>query len=512
VTAAVAVNTENAPRPDRLLAGRYRLERVIATGGMAQVWEATDEVLARKVAVKVLLPHLAGDEAFVARFRAEAVAAARLAHPSIVSIYDTCSDDGDEAIVMQLVRGTTLRQYLDQHGALDPPRAVAIAAQVADALDVAHRAGLVHRDIKPANILLGSDGRVMVADFGIAKAADAGDLTVTGTTLGSVKYLAPEQVTGDAVDARTDVYAVGVVLYEMLCGRAPFVADTDAATALARLHRDPMRPRQIRAGIPKPLEDIVLRAMARDPAARYASAGDLRTALRGTTAADPSPLLANDDATVATGSDVHLRTDPTGEVPRFTRTERSWLVPTVIIVIVAVGLAVAGVLFSRTDTGRSLLRKATPAAAPPAAVSITGAQAFDPLGDGSENDDEAHFATDGKADTSWTTVGYNTRTFGRLKTGVGLYVTLTDASKLATLHVTSPTKGWSASVYVAASPGESLADWGEPVDTKHGIDGDASFDLHDKSGAAVLVWITDLGDGPPRVHTELSEITVTGSA
>ena len=206
-----------------LLAGRYRLDRLIASGGMAQVWEATDEVLSRRVAVKLLHPHLAADATFVARFRREAVAAARLAHPSIVAIYDTHSDAEVEAIVMELVRGHTLRQELDSRPGrvLEPGEASAIVAQVAEALDVAHKAGVVHRDVKPGNVLLSEDGRVMVTDFGIAKALQEseGDLTVTGTTLGTVKYLAPEQVEGGPVDARTDVYALGVILYELVCGR-----------------------------------------------------------------------------------------------------------------------------------------------------------------------------------------------------------------------------------------------------------------------------------------------------
>src|SRR3954447_11475909 len=244
---------------------------------MAQVWEATDEVLARRVAVKVLHPHLAADESFVARFRREAVAAARLSHPAIVSIYDTCSEGDCEAIVMELVQGTTLRDLLDERKWLEPGQAVTIIAEVADALETAHQGGVVHRDVKPANILLSPDGRVLVADFGIAKAG--GDLTTTNTTLGTAKYLAPEQVEGHAVDARTDVYALGLVLYEALCGRVPFQADTETATALARLHQEPMRPRNIRAGIPKSLEDVVLKAIAREPDARYPSAAAFRAAL-----------------------------------------------------------------------------------------------------------------------------------------------------------------------------------------------------------------------------------------
>src|ERR671910_726960 len=238
---------------------------------MARVWLGTDEVLRRSIAVKVLHQHLADDDKFVARFRHEAIAVARLSHPSIVNVYDTCSDDGIEAIVMELVRGRTLRQRLDE-GAVDPWSAANIAAQVAGALSVAHAAGLVHRDIKPANILLSEDGRVKVGDFGIAKAAESADLTQDGSFLGTAKYLAPEQVEGKPVDGRTDLYGLGVVLYEMLCGRVPFEADTSSATALARLHSDPQRPRLVKPGIPRELESITMRLLARSPDARYRAA------------------------------------------------------------------------------------------------------------------------------------------------------------------------------------------------------------------------------------------------
>ena len=224
----VPPTTERFDRTGTLLAGRYRFERRIAVGGMAEVWEAVDQVLDRPVAIKVLHPHLAGDQAFVERFRREAIAAARLTHPSIVAIYDTHSSEGEEAIVMELVRGMSLREHLDDNGSLTAPEAVTIGVRVAEALATAHRAGLVHRDIKPANILLCEDERVMVADFGIAKLTDA-DHTTEGTVLGTAKYLAPEQVSGTTVDARTDLYSLGIVLYEMVCGRVPFSGDTDTA-------------------------------------------------------------------------------------------------------------------------------------------------------------------------------------------------------------------------------------------------------------------------------------------
>ncbi|MDP9072311.1 MAG: protein kinase, partial [Actinomycetota bacterium] len=282
----------------RILAGRYRVVRAIARGGMAEVWEGHDEVLARAVAIKILHPHLSDDQDFLERFRREAVAAARLAHPGIVATFDTGTDDGVAFIVMELVPGRTLRQAIEEGGPLAPAVAVRVAAEVADALDHAHRAGLVHRDVKPANILLvehdGHTGpllQVKVADFGIARQQAQGirQLTATGAVVGTAKYLAPEQVVGRTPDARTDVYALGVVLYEMLCGRTPFQAETELATALQHVRSDPTPPGQFRPGLPPSLEGAVLRAMAKDPDDRYGSAAEFRTALLAVAGEDGSP-------------------------------------------------------------------------------------------------------------------------------------------------------------------------------------------------------------------------------
>lgn len=246
---------------------------------MATVWEAHDEVLDRPVAIKILHRHLTEDVTFMARFRSEAVAVARLHHPSIVAVYDTCHDMGVEAIVMELVRGRTMREYLDEHPVLDPDEVLSIAGDVADALASAHRAGIIHRDIKPANILLSDDGRVLVTDFGIAKIHGQTDLTTTGTMLGSVKYLAPEQVEGAPVDPRSDLYALGVVLFEATCGRPPFDDDSPAATALARLHRDPPSARDLRPGLTSPMVALLDHCLARDPDRRFGSAEELRSAI-----------------------------------------------------------------------------------------------------------------------------------------------------------------------------------------------------------------------------------------
>jgi len=513
----------SGPQTGRLLGTRYRLETLVASGGMAEVWQGTDEVLRRRVAVKVLHRHLAADDTFVTRFRQEAVAAARLAHPGIVAIYDTCSEDGVEAIVMELVPGQTLRERLDDETPIDPWQAAGLAAQVAEALEAAHGAGLVHRDVKPANILLPGDGRVKVADFGIAKAAEEADLTQPGLMVGTAKYLAPEQVEGRPVDGRTDTYSLGVVLYEMLCGRPPFQERTDAATALARLHRDPLRPRQVRPSVPKPLEDIVGRAMAREPQHRFDRAADLRAALlaAGATPNPDADLSATTvtalpprpaPAPIAQGVPAPPPAPPTA-APSFRQTERSWLVPTLLLVGVAVALGVAGLLFGRSGAG-DLLGGVTEVISPdPEVTDLTFAEAraFDPFGDGGENDDDAGNAIDGDPDTSWRTEGYDSPDITALKPGVGLVLRADGVTQLDELLLTSPTNGWSASFYVPPPEAASFDDWGAPVATLEGIEaGTVTVDLDGASGDAVLVWITNRGDSPSRAPVVIQEATARG--
>ncbi len=273
------------PGVGRVLAGRYRLVAPIARGGMAEVWEGHDEVLSRPVAVKVLQAHLAADGVFLERFRREAVTAARLAHPGIVSTFDTGLDEGTAFIVMELVRGQNLRQWLDGYGRLEPWQAVAVGRQVADALSYAHQAGLVHRDVKPANILLVEDEwgglRAKVTDFGIAKAGmeSGADLTRTGMVLGTPKYLSPEQIRGSDPDARADLYSLGVVMYEMLVGAPPYVGETDMATALAHLGDKVPKPSASIRGIPGGLDRVVCDLLAKNPDRRVPSAVELRRRL-----------------------------------------------------------------------------------------------------------------------------------------------------------------------------------------------------------------------------------------
>ena len=262
----------------RVIGGRYGLGERIGRGGMATVYRAHDQQLGRSVALKMMRPDLGEDPRFVERFEAEARRAASVSHPNVVSVYDV-GTDGSPYMVMELVEGGDVAKALAADGRMEPARGATLAADAAGARQAAHDAGLVPRDVQPGNILLGRDGRAMVADFGIARATGEDGMTKTGATLGSVEYFSPEQARGEEATPASDVYALGVVLFEMLTGRRPFTGATPYAVATARLHQPPPDPRRLVAEVPDGLAEITLRAMAADPARRYASAGAMREAL-----------------------------------------------------------------------------------------------------------------------------------------------------------------------------------------------------------------------------------------
>lgn len=255
----------------RILARRYELQELIGGGGMADVYKAQDKLLDRAVAVKILHQQYANDAEFVEKFRREATAAAKLAHPNIVNIYDVGEDGGSQYIVMEYVSGPTLKEVIQQKGCLEPIEAVRIAKEIASALESAHRNNLVHCDIKPHNILVMPDGHIKVTDFGIARAVSASTMTYSGSVMGSVHYFSPEQAKGTVITTKSDVYSLGVVLYEMLTGQLPFNGETSVSIALKHLQEEPVPIRQLNPSIPPVLEAIVQKAMSKAPADRPSS-------------------------------------------------------------------------------------------------------------------------------------------------------------------------------------------------------------------------------------------------
>src|SRR4051794_21600242 len=271
---------------DTMVDGRYRAQKRLGSGGMAEVWCAEDEVLGRRVALKLLGSRYAEDDEFRERFRREAQAAAGLAHPNIVGIFDFGEWDGIPYIAMELVDGRTLKDLVRERGPLPPATAVAVMEQILRALGYAHQRGIVHRDIKPQNVIIDDEGHAKGADFGIARAV-ASEMTETGTIIGTVQYISPEQAEGHQVDARSDLYSAGIVLYELLTGRVPFEAESAVSIAIQQINERPVPPGQLQPGVPRGLEAVVMRALEKDPALRFQTAGEFIAALRAPAAPPP---------------------------------------------------------------------------------------------------------------------------------------------------------------------------------------------------------------------------------
>ncbi len=264
----------------RVLNGRYQLISVVGGGGMAQVYKSRDNILGRIVAIKVLREQYSTDAQFVARFRREAQAAANLAHPNIVNVYDVGQDRDTHYIVMEYINGESLKSYINRSAPLPIGKAVSVAAQILSGLEYAHRSGLIHRDIKPQNVLISPDGAVKVTDFGIAKSVSDLGLTEAGLALGTAHYFSPEQAKGERVVPQSDIYAVGVTLYEMLTGRLPFESENVMGLAYKHISEEPPSARNLNPSVPPRLDAIVLKSMAKDPQQRFGSAAEMEKALR----------------------------------------------------------------------------------------------------------------------------------------------------------------------------------------------------------------------------------------
>jgi len=473
--------SDNTPRPDTVIAGRYKLERPWAHGGMADVWKATDLQLSRTVAVKLLKAHLTADSTVAERFRREAIAAASLNHQNIVAVYDAVEDNGRQAVVMEFVEGKSLRTLLDERRTLTPRLTVHIGSGICSALDAAHAKGIIHRDVKPGNVLVTRDGRVMLTDFGIAKALGTReDLTSDNIMMGTAKYLSPEQVRGDELDLRADLYSLGLVLYECLAGKVPFVGKNDTETALARLQRDATDLGTLRTDVSSQLSAAIHRLIEREPNRRYSSGAEARAALRAAHAGDSvgdkvSHGHPSGDRTPTPGKVIR----PVGHTPSGPvrpRSERSESTPTprrpvrvspvvwvgaAIAALAVVALGVRLIAGGDDDSSISLPAPTTAPAAPTGPPSIAGVTTFDPEGDGTENDGDVRWTTDGDRGTSWSTLCYKSPTFGS-KSGVGLIVQLAEPN-YARVDVDFAGSTWRADMYGANEVGSDVSSWGEPI-------------------------------------------------
>jgi predicted Ser/Thr protein kinase len=338
----------------QVLLDRYEVGRLLGTGGMAEVFEGRDRLLARRVAIKVLQAQFVRDPSFLIRFKREAQAAASLSHPNIVGVYDTGSEDGTHFIVMEYVDGRTLKDIIRAEGPLYPQRAAEVCGDVCSALVAAHARGLIHRDIKPGNVMLTPEGKVKVMDFGIARAATSETITQTAAVVGTAQYISPEQAQGQTVDYRSDIYSTGCCLYEMLTGTVPFTGATPVAIAYRHVREDPTPPRMLNRDVPAPLEAICLKAMAKLPDNRYQTASEFHDDLerfRNGQQVLATPLM---DAAATTEAIPRSGADPTAmlggvvsadRVSRYAepveeerRTSVGWIVVS-LLALVVVGLA-----------------------------------------------------------------------------------------------------------------------------------------------------------------------------
>jgi len=506
----------DAPWPDRshLGDGRYRLDEVVASGGAAIVWRAFDEHLARPVAVKLLHPHHAGDATVVERFQREARAAAGLSHPNVVRIYDTGREDGIVWLVMELVEGPSLRDVLLRREPLDAVVVAAVGEQVARALAAAHTQGLVHRDIKPANILIATDGTVKVTDFGIAKALSGSDATLTnpGTVMGTAAYVAPEQLEGADIDARADVYALGIVLYEALVGRPAFSGDTPAATAAMRLSYELLPPRRARSDVPEELDEIVTRATRRDRTARYADGAALADVLTPLLASRPSlltaRLLPGAAAVNHTALDEPLEA-ATGAFARPGDVRR--MLGSAVSGAAVTAAALLAVLFLREP--------ATPEVAGTGRIvwPVAEARVFDPTRPELARDPAlAAAAVDGEAQTVWSPGDYTTADLDG-SGGVGLLIDLGEVREVRGMTLRLVRGGPDVTLYAlpdateAPDARDGIAPFGDPLAVQRGVRFVQRMEWSPVAARWWVVWITGVSPTPVGTFTiEVADLSVLG--
>jgi serine/threonine-protein kinase len=476
--------------PGEVIADRYELEELVGTGGMSSVYRARDQLLERLVALKVLHPHYSDDAEYVERFRREARSVAQLSHPHIVTVIDRGEDDGQQYIVFEYVDGENLKQFLERTGPLPTRRAVELALEIADALAFAHEHGLVHRDVKPQNVLLTPDGDAKVTDFGIARSLDVEHgVTQTGTVLGTSNYLSPEQASGQATTVATDVYSLGVVLYELLTGEVPFPGENFVAVAMKHLNEQPPDVLEKRPDVPLRLAAAVDRALEKDPARRFGSMDQFAWELRQCLADLDAP---EEERTFIAPSPVLKESRP-----RRGRARRSRRGPALLLVaLVAAAAIVAGIVGLGGSKGKQT-KGSTSGASTGLALALHGVGADDPFGSGGEHDSAAPLATDHNTSTFWDTEHYNG---GLGKPGVGLVLGSGTSTAAKQLVVQTDTPGYTAQIRVGSAPhGPFTAD-----SRSQTVSARTVFALDGKRGGYYEIWITNLGSSSS-VH--VNEVT-----
>jgi predicted Ser/Thr protein kinase len=472
-----------------LVGERYELEELVGTGGMSSVYRAHDRLLDRKVALKVLHSHYGDDGEYVERFRREARAVAQMSHPNIVTVIDRGHDEGRQYIVFEYVDGENLKQLVDRSGPLPARRAVELGLAIADALAFAHEHGLVHRDVKPQNVLLTPDGEAKVTDFGIARSLDVEQgVTQTGTVLGTSNYLSPEQASGKQVTRATDVYSLGVVLFELLTGEVPFPGENFVAVAMKHINEPPPDISARRPDVPLRLVAAIERALAKDPSQRFGSMDQFAWELRQCLA---EMGTADDDRTFIAQSPVVRESRPHPVRAR----RRRWPLYLLAALLVAAAIAAAAIgLGGSNDTP-----KGSGGGSTGAPITLSGVGAYDPDGTGGEHDSSAPLATDGDASTFWYTEHY--RTFA--KQGVGVVLDAGGAAKAKSITVTSATPGFTASILAGdSSTGPFVSDSGSRT-----VDGSATFALRGRRARYYVVWITNLGSN---ASVDVNEVKARG--